>query len=356
MPPSEPPPTASQRRVVVIPGDGIGPEVIDAARAVIDATGGGIEWLPAEVGSRAHERHGDALPPAVLDAIREAGVALKGPVATPAHAEYRSPNVQLRRELQLYAQVRPARSIGGTSGGREIDVIVIREPTEGLYRGIEFDRGTRAAAELRAWLDEHGEAVDVDSGFSISPLSAAAARRVFEFAFAYAERTGRRRITVAHKATVMRSTDGVFLEIGRSMAPEHPDVALDDVLVDRLALELVRHPGGLDVLVMQNLYGDIFSDLAAGLAGGLGYAAGANYGDAVAVFEPAHGVVEHRAGTDTANPIGAILSGALLLRHLGDDVPASRIEQAVDRVVASGPLQGTAATTRAVIRELERLS
>lgn len=347
MPPSPPPTAARARQVVVIPGDGIGPEVIGAAQAVLDASGAPIEWVPQVIGQAAFERCGDALPDAVLEAIRATGVALKGPVETPVDAAYRSVNIRLRQELGLFAQVRPARSAG-------IDLAVIREPTEGLYRGIEFDHDSPEAAQLRRWLGEHDEPVDEDSGMSISPLSAGAARRVFGFAFDYAERTGRSRVTAAHKATVMRSTDGLFLEVGRALSAEHPAIAFDDVLIDRLALELVRRPQDFDVLVMQNLYGDVFSDMAAGLAGGLGYAAGGNYGDGVAVFEPAHGVVRHRAGRDTANPVGAILSGAMLLEHLGARQEAARVRSAVDAAGPEAVAAGTRATAQAVIAELER--
>lgn len=341
--------------MAVIQGDGVGPEVIAAACAVLDASGASIAWELHEIGARAFETSGDSLPETVVDAIRACGVALKGPVRTPIGAPYRSANVALRRELDLYAQVRRSRSrpgVAAVTGG--IDVVIIREPTEGLYRGIEFDQGTAAAAELREWLAGRGEPVEDDSGLSISPLSERAARRVSEFAFRYAEQTGREAVTVAHKATVMRSTDGLFLQTAARVAAAHPRIAFDDVLIDRLALDLVRHPERFDVLLMQNLYGDVFSDLAAGLTGGLGYAAGANYGDGAAVFETAHGVVEHRAGTDTANPVAAVLSGAMLLRHIGEPAAADAVERAVEIVAARGAVTSTRATAEAIIGELAR--
>ena len=344
---------AAARRVVIIPGDGIGPEVISVARAVIDASGANVEWMPQPLGAPAHERFGDSVPDHVVAAIRDAGVALKGPVETPIGSAYRSANVGLRRELDLYAQLRRSRSRAGVpSASPGIDVVVVREPTEGLYRGIEFDVGSEAARQLRTWLARRGEAVEPDSGISLSPLSRRAAQRVFDFAFRYAAANGRGRVTAAHKATVMRSTDGLFLATAETVAANHPAVAFDEMLIDRLALELVRNPQRFDVLVMQNLYGDIFSDLAAGLTGGLGYAAGANYGDQVAVFETAHGVVNHRAGADTANPLAAVLSGALLLRHIGEADAAAAVERAVDAVAAAGPVTSTKAAANALIAHL----
>jgi isocitrate dehydrogenase (NAD+) len=321
----------------LIPGDGIGPEVTAAARRVLDASGVPIEWETVDVGATALEHAGMPLPDAAVDAIRSAGVALKGPVLTPVDGDFRSANVELRTRLDLYAQVRPSRIRSPIARDRPaIDLVLIREATQGLYRGIEFDRGARATRQLLEWLRGQGEPVADDSGLSLSPLSEAAARRVFEFAFRYAERHGRQRVTAAHKATVMRSTDGMFLQVGREIAARHPGIEFDDILIDRLALDLVRGPQRFDVLVMQNLYGDIISDLAAGLTGGLGLAPGANLGDSCAVFETAHGVALARAGRGTANPMATILSGALLLRHLGEPAAASAIEGAVDAVLAEG--------------------
>ena len=325
------------RHVVVIPGDGIGPEVTAAARRVLDATGVAIEWQPVRVGASALEQDGMPLPDAAVEAIRAAGVALKGPVLTSVDGDFRSANVELRTRLDLYAQVRPSRIRSPAGPGQQaIDLVLIREATEGLYRGIEFDRGAPATLELLAWLRSVGEPLRDDSGLSLSPLSERAARRVFEFSFRYAKRHRRRRVTAAHKATVMRSTDGMFLEVGRQVAAGYPEIEFDDILIDRLALELVRRPQPFDVLVMQNLYGDIISDLAAGLTGGLGLAPGANLGDDCAVFETAHGVALAGAGKGTANPIATILSGALMLRHLDETEAAIAIENAVDRVLADG--------------------
>ena len=322
---------------MLIPGDGIGPEVTRAARRVLDATGVALDWQTVQVGLSAVEQEGVPLPDAAVQAIREAGVALKGPVLTSVNGDFRSANVELRTRLDLYAQVRPSRIRSPARPGQPaIDLVLIREATEGLYRGIEFDRGTRATRELLAWLERMGETVEEDSGLSLSPLSERAARRVFEFAFRYAARHRRRRLTAAHKATVMRSTDGLFLEVGREVAARHPEIEFDDILIDRLALELVRRPEPFDVLVMQNLYGDIVSDLAAGLTGGLGLAPGANLGDDCAVFETAHGVALGRAGKGTANPMATILSGALMLRHLDEPAAAAAIERAVDTVLADG--------------------
>jgi isocitrate dehydrogenase (NAD+) len=244
--------------------------------------------------------------------------------------------VELRRELDLYAQLRPFRTRPGLARRAPVDVLLVREATEGLYQGIEFDAGDPDTAELLGWLARQGVEVEDDSGISLSPLSRSAARRVFELAFRLAEQEEPPRLTAAHKATVLRSTDGLFLRVGREVAARHPEVAFQDILIDRLALDLVRRPQDFGVLVMQNLYGDVISDLAAALTGGLGLAAGANLGDDCAVFEPAHGVVAHRAGTGTANPMAAILSGALLLRRLGERAAARAVEDAVDAVIAQG--------------------
>lgn len=356
-------------RITVLPGDGIGPEVTTAARRVLDASSAPLEWEVAELRA-GRPSSAPMLSEEAVASIGRNRVALKGPTATPLAGSSRSLNLELRRRLDLYAQVRPARTLAGAPGPfGEVDLVVIRETTEDLYAGVELARGTDAAGRLIELLAAEGlPAIRPDSGLSIKPQSEAAARRIVRFAFDYARSHGRRRVTAVHKATVMRSTDGLFLEIAREVAAEQPDVELDDLAVDTLALTLVRRPQSLDVLVMGNLYGDIVSDLAAGLVGGLGVAPGANFGPEAAVFEPVHGSAPRHAGRDTANPLAMILSGVLLLRHLGEAEAAARVEQAVAAVLAAGEAvpadlllyrEGTPAGTRrvadAVVRRLERL-
>lgn len=324
-------------RVTLIPGDGIGPEVTEAARRVLEASGAELHWERHEVGMPALERYGDALPAPVLSSIERNGVALKGPVSTPLGATFRSPNVGLRRRLDLFAQARPCRTWPGVpSRYSGIDLVVMRETTEDLYAGVEFEAGTDSARELRSWLSGRGVELRERTGISIKPISEEAALRAFRFAFDYARRHGRRRITVAHKASVMRFTDGLFLSAARQVAAETPDVELDDVLVDNLAAQLVRRPEDLDVVVAPNLYGDILADLAAGLVGSVGLVPGANHGERAAVFEPAHGTAPAHAGRDEVNPMATVLSGALMLRHLGEDDAARRVEAAVGEVLAEG--------------------
>ena len=355
-------------RITVLPGDGIGPEVTAAAQRVLDASGVALEWEVAEL--RAGTSSAPRLSEEAVASIRRNRVALKGPTATPLAGRSRSLNVELRLQLDLYAQVRPARTLAKAAGPfGEVDLVVIRETTEDLYAGVELGRGTDAAGRLIELLAAEGlPAIRPDSGLSIKPQSEAAARRIVGFAFDYARSHGRQRVTAVHKATVMRSTDGLFLAIARKVAAEQPDVEFDDLAVDTLALTLVRHPQSLDVLVMGNLYGDIISDLAAGLVGGLGVAPGANFGPKAAVFEPVHGSAPPHAGRDTANPLAMILSGALLLRHLGEIEAAVRVEQAVTAVLSAGKAMpadlllhreaapaGTRGVTDAIIHQLKRL-
>ena len=329
------------RRVILLAGDGIGPEVTAAARRVIDATGVELEWEPHEIGVRAYERQGDALPDAVVTAIREAGVALKGPVSTPVGGPFRSPNVALRKALGLHTGVRPARG----SDGR-LDVAVVRMNVEDLYAGIEAPAGSDAAREAAAAL---GLDAGDDTAVALKPLSRAACERTAREAFARA----RTRVTAVHKATVMPHTDGLFVDAFRAVAADFPGVEADDRLVDTVAAELVTRPERFDVLLTPMLYGDVLSDLAAALAGGVAMAPGANVGPGCAVFEAVHGTVAHRAGRDTANPGGLILSGAMLLRHLGEDDAATRVERAVAGAAEDGAAKlGTTGMTEKVITRL----
>lgn len=319
---------------MLLPGDGIGPDVTDAARRAVDAVGVSVEWEVHDVGLPAYETGGDALPPAVLEAIREAGVALKGPVSTPLDGRFRSVNLALRAELALFAQVRPCKSLPGVATRfAPVDVVVVRQTDEDLYAGIEFDRGTDETVELIAWLAARGRHVHAESGLSLKPISEQAARRIFEFAFDYARANGRRSVTAVHKATVMRSTDGLFLSAARDVAAENTDIEFRDALVDNLAAQLIRRPADHDVIVAPNLYADVLSDVAAALVGGVGVVPGANVGPTAAIFEPAHGSAPRHTGSNRANPIAAILSAALMLRHLGAESAAARIEEAVTAVV-----------------------
>jgi isocitrate dehydrogenase (NAD+) len=326
-------------RVVLIPGDGTGPELTEATRRVLEATGVELEWDVREAGADVMERHGgNPLPPEVLDAIRDAGVALKGPITTPVGGGFRSVNVALRKELDLYAQVRPCKSYAGVrSRFDDVDLIIVRENTEDLYVGIEYEQGTPEAAELIAWIEAHGGRLrHGDAGISIKPISVTGTRSIFEFAFDYARRNGRRKVTAVHKANIMKFTDGLWLRVAREVAAENTDVEFDDRIVDNMCMQLVQRPEEYDVLVLPNLYGDVLSDLAAGMIGGLGVAPGGNYGETVAVFEPTHGSAPKYAGMNKVNPIAEMLSGILMLRHLDERGAADRLERAIAAVIAEG--------------------
>ena len=279
-------------RITLIPGDGTGPELAEATRRVLEATGVAFAWDVREAGTDVMDDHdGNPLPEHVLDSIRENGVALKGPITTPVGGGFRSVNVGLRKSLGLYAQVRPCKSYEGVrSRYEDVDLVIVRENTEDLYAGVEFEEGTEDADALLDWLAEHGAPqLARDSGISIKPISESASRRIVQFAFDYARANGRRKVTAVHKANIMKFTDGLFLHVARDVAEENPDVAFEDRIVDNLSMQLVQRPEEYDVLVLPNLYGDVVSDLCAGLVGGLGLAPGANFGDGVAVFEPTHG-------------------------------------------------------------------
>jgi isocitrate dehydrogenase (NAD+) len=330
-----------RHRVALIPGDGIGPEVAAAARLVLDAAVSGIEWIERDAGATALAEHGDLLPEETLEAIRTCRVAIKGPITTPVGSGFRSINVALRQELDLFAAVRPARSLPGvpTRHGT-LDLVVIRENTEDLYRGVEFAAGSAQAGALRDELRKlAGFEVREDAGVTVKPISVAGTRRIVRFAFEHAKANRRRLITVGHKASIMPTSDGLFLRTARDHTADRGDVAFEDMQIDHLTARLVREPGRFDVLLLPNLYGDILSDLCAGLVGGLGLIPGANIGWEYAVFEPVHGSAPDIAGTGIANPIAMILSGAMMLRHLGERDGASALERAVDAVLAGGEVR-----------------
>jgi isocitrate dehydrogenase (NAD+) len=305
--------------VTLIPGDGIGPELADATVHVLEATGLGFEWDLQSAGEATIASEGTPLPDRVIDSIRRNGVAIKGPITTPVGSGFRSVNVGLRQALELYANVRPARTMKGVETRYDnVDLIIVRENTEDLYAGIEHRVGPDAAE-------------------SIKIITRAASQRIARYAFEYAVRNGRRKVTAVHKANIMKLSDGLFLESCQQVAAEYDGrVAFEDRIVDNMCMQLVQKPELYDVLVLPNLYGDIVSDLAAGLVGGLGVAPGANIGDTAAVFEPVHGSAPKYAGQNKANPTALILSGALMLRHLGETEAADRVESAVRDVIAEG--------------------
>src|SRR6201987_4879183 len=327
-------------RVVLVPGDGTGPELTEATRRVLEATGVELEWDVREAGADVMDRHdGNPLPPDVLDAIRETGVALKGPITTPVGGGFPSVNVALRKELDMYAQVRPCKSYPGVrSRFDDVDLIIVRENTEDLYAGIEYEEGGPPGPAGRTGGSgaRGGKLRHNDAGISIKPISVTGTRRIFEFAFDYARRNGRRKVTAVHKANIMKFTDGLWLRVAREVAAENTDIEFDDRIVDNMCMQLVQRPEEYDVLVLPNLYGDVLSDLAAGMIGGLGVAPGANYGETVAVFEPTHGSAPKYAGQNKVNPIAQMLSGVLMLRHLDELGAANRLEQAIAAVIAEG--------------------
>ncbi|MGQ9531287.1 MAG: isocitrate/isopropylmalate dehydrogenase family protein [Desulfotomaculales bacterium] len=306
------------RTATLIPGDGVGPEIVAAARKVLEAAGADVVWEVVEAGEKVIPECGTPLPDHVLDSIRRNKVALKGPLTTPVGTGFRSVNVALRKELDLYACVRPARSLPGVSSRYTgVDLIVVRENTEDLYAGVEHRVGKHAAE-------------------SIKIITREASTRIVRFAFELARREGRRKVTAVHKANIMKLTDGLFLECAREVAREYPDITYEEMIVDAMCMKLVQAPEQYDVLVMPNLYGDIISDLCAGLVGGLGVAPGANIGDEAAVFEPVHGSAPKHAGHNRVNPLATILSGVMMLEHLGQREPADRVKRAVARVLTEG--------------------
>jgi isocitrate dehydrogenase (NAD+) len=325
-------------RVTLIPGDGTGPELTEATRRVLEATGVDFDWDVQHAGSDVMDRYGgNPLPDEVLEAIRENGVALKGPITTPVGGGFRSVNVALRKGLDLYAQVRPCKSYPGVrSRYDDVDLVIVREATEDLYAGIEYEAGSDDAAELTGWIRDRGGRLRDDAGISIKPISVEGTRRVVQFAFDYARRLGRRKVTSVHKANIMKFTDGLWLQVSREVAEQNPDIEFDDRIVDNLCMQLVQRPEEYDVLVLPNLFGDIVSDLAAGLVGGLGLAPGANIGTEAAVFEPTHGSAPKYAGQNKVNPMAMMLSGVLMLRHLDEGEAADRLEGAVADVIAEG--------------------
>jgi len=322
----------AQHKITLIPGDGIGPEIAEAARGVIEATGIDIQWEIVQAGAGVIGEYGTPLPEHVLESIKRNRVALKGPLTTPIGTGFRSINVALRQELNLYANIRPARSLPGISSRYEhVNLIVVRENTEDLYAGIEHRVGKNAAE-------------------SIKIITREASERVARHAFEMAKRENRKKVTVVHKANIMKFTDGLFLECAREVSKDYPEIEFDEMIVDAMCMKLVQTPENYDVLLTPNLYGDIISDLCAGLVGGLGVAPGANVGFDAAVFEPVHGSAPKHAGFNRVNPLAIILSGIMMLKHIGENDAAERITKAVEEVLVEAAhltydLHGSASTS-----------
>ena len=324
--------------VTLIPGDGIGPEVTEAARRVLEATGVAFRWDMAEAGADVIDKYGTPLPDSVLGSVRKNRVALKGPITTPVGSGFRSVNVALRKKLDLYACVRPCKTYPGVpSPYKDVDLVVVRENVEDLYAGIEFEQGTPEALKLiQLTAEAEKGTISEDSGISLKVISETGSRRIVRFAFEYACAYERKKVTAISKANILKFSDGLFLRVAREVARGYPGIEFEDRLVDNMTMQLVKNPRQFDVIVAPNLYGDILSDLCAGLVGGLGVAPGANVGDEIAVFEPTHGSAPRYSGQNKVNPMAMMLSGVMMLRHLGEKNAADRLEKAIADVIVDG--------------------
>ncbi len=324
--------------VTFIPGDGVGPEISEATKRVLEATGIDFDWDVQEAGVDVMETAGTPLPDSVLDSIRERKIAIKGPVTTPVGTGFRSVNVALRKTLSLYACVRPCKIYPGVrTRYDDVDIVIVRENTEDLYAGIEFEKGSEWIPKLSELTQESGQAaIRDDAGVSLKPISEMGSRRIVKYAFEYAKANGRKSVTAIHKANILKYSDGLFLEIAREVAKDYQDIEFWDTIVDNLCMQLVQRPEQFDVLVLPNLYGDIISDLCAGLVGGLGVAPGANIGDEIALFEPTHGSAPKYKGMNKVNPMAMMFSGMLMLRHIGEVEAGDRLEQAMADVIREG--------------------
>jgi len=327
-------------QVTLIPGDGVGPELAEATKLCIEATGVSIEWDVQEAGVDVMERLGTPVPDSVIESCRRTKVALKAPITTPVGTGFRSVNVYLRQALDLYACVRPCKHFAGVRtyfADSKVDLVIVRENTEDLYFGCEFEKGKSETADIIAQIKHlNGKDIRPDSGLSIKAISTTGTTRIVKYAFEYARKHGRKKVTAVHKANILKFSDGLFLEVAREVAKEYTDIEFEDRIVDNMCMQLVQKPELYDVLVLPNLYGDILSDLGAGLVGGLGVAPGANIGEAGAVFEATHGSAPKYKGQWKMNPTALILSGALMLEHLGEQEAAQRLEGAVARVIEEG--------------------
>jgi isocitrate dehydrogenase (NAD+) len=324
--------------VTLIPGDGTGPELAEATRRVLEATGVEFEWDVQPAGEDVYAEEGNPIPDRTLESIKRNGVGIKGPTTTPVGSGFRSINVQLRKELDLYACVRPCKLYDGVRSHFEnVDIVIVRENTEDLYAGIEFEVDSDGAQRIREFVASlDAGTIREHSGISIKPISVFGSERIVEAAFDYAKRNGRHKVTAAHKANIMKFSDGLFLDTARKVAERHPGIEFEDRIIDNLCNQLVSRPEEYDVIVLPNLYGDIVSDLGAGMIGGLGLAPGANIGTAAAIFEATHGSAPKYKGMNKVNPTALMLSGVLMLRHLDEPAAADRMEAAIAAVIAKG--------------------
>jgi len=327
-----------KHKITLIPGDGIGPEITEITKKCIEASGVNIEWEECEAGIPAIEKYGDPLPEKTIESIKKNKICLKGPITTPVGSGYRSINVALRQIFNLYACVRPFKVYkGARTLYDQIDLIIVRENMEDLYAGIEFEIEKPETIQI---IDEInrllGKKIGKDSGISIKPISILATEKIVRFAFELARKNGRKKVTAVHKANIMKFTDGLFLETAKKVAVEYPDIEFEDRIVDNMAMQLVQKPQKYDVLACPNLYGDILSDLCAGLVGGLGLSPGANYGDNVAIFEPTHGSAPKYAGKNVVNPTAQLLAAVLMLRYINESEAANKLENAIAHVIEEG--------------------
>jgi isocitrate dehydrogenase (NAD+) len=326
--------------VTFIPGDGTGPEIAEATRRVLEATGVQFEWDVQDVGVDVMEKEGTPLPQRALDSLARTKLGIKGPVTTPIGTGFRSVNVALRKALELYACVRPCKVYPGVRtrfADANVDLVVVRENTEDLYAGIEFEKGSPYIAQLNKIVVDSGQGpLRDDTGISIKTITEFGTRRIAKYAFEYARANKRKKVSAVSKANIMKFTDGLFYAVSREVAKDYPDIEYEEVLVDALCMQLVQKPEWFDVLLLPNLYGDILSDLCAGLVGGLGVAPGANIGDTAALFEPIHGSAPKYAGQNKVNPMAMMFSGMLMLRHMGETTAADRLEKALGDVIREG--------------------
>ncbi len=324
--------------ITLIPGDGVGPEISEATRRVLEATGVKFNWELAYAGAEVMAKEGTPLPDSVLASIKKNRVALKGPVTTPIGTGFRSVNVALRKSLDLYACVRPCKTYPGVpSLYKDVDIVIVRENTEDLYAGVEFEKGSQEAADLISFINKQkGNVIRPDAGISIKMITEYCTRRIVKYAFEYARKYRRKKVTATQKANIMKFSDGLFLAVAREVAKDYPDIEFTEALIDNLCMQLVRRPQEFDIIVAPNLYGDIISDLCAGLVGGLGLAPGANIGEGIALFEPTHGSAPRYTGQNKVNPMAMMLSGVLMLRHLGETQAADRLEKAIAAVIKEG--------------------
>lgn len=344
-------------KITLIPGDGTGPEISEAAKRVLEATGVPFEWDIQNAGEEVYNNEGNPLPDRVLESIKKNRVAIKGPITTPVGTGFRSVNVTLRQTLDLYSCVRPCKTYRGARTRYDnIDLVIFRENTEDLYAGVEYEKDSEGAKAIIDLVQNmSGRAIRPDSGISIKPISVFGTERIVRAAFEYARKNKRRKVTSVHKANIMKFSDGLFLEVSREVAKDYPDIEFEDRIIDNMCMQLVQKPELYDILVLPNLYGDVVSDLCAGLIGGLGLAPGANIGDEYAVFEATHGSAPKYKGLNKVNPLAMILSGVMMLRHLGEMDAAERLDSAVASIIKEGkdvtydmkpaPDDPTAATT-----------